>query len=111
MHCSVPGASQNRAVWRWGGENWARRVAAAAVRAVVAPTELQHCYCKLCRQLSSAACMTWVPVQSGTLQWEETGGLELVRTTGHGQRHLCTQCGSVMTILYENQDGAGSGLL
>ena len=78
---------------------------------VVAPTELQHCYCRLCRQLSGAAYVTWVPVQRETLQWEAGVGsttddpdaLELVRTTPHGQRHQCSQCGSVLTIVYDGQ--------
>ena len=29
--------------------------------------------------------------------------LKLVRTTGHGQRHMCTQCHGVMSIIYDSQ--------
>ena len=33
------------------------------------PTELQHCYCKLCRRLSGGVYMTWTPVWKEDLRW------------------------------------------
>jgi hypothetical protein len=72
---------------------------------LVAPIELQHCYCNLCRQHCGAAYMTWVPVQKENFEWLDAGraGLELVRTTAHGSRHMCRSCGSVMSIIYDSQ--------
>ena len=66
------------------------------------PMELQHCYCKLCRQLSGSAFQTWVPVHHQDFGWK--GGHEpaLVRTTSHGQRHVCHTCGGVLTIVYND---------
>lgn len=63
--------------------------------------ELQHCYCKLCRQLSGSAFQTWVPIYHEDFRWtcQEP---ELVRTTSHGQRHICTDCGGVLTIVYDS---------
>ena len=29
--------------------------------------------------------------------------LQLVRTTGHGQRHMCGRCGTTLTIVYDAQ--------
>jgi hypothetical protein len=88
------------------------------------PQELQHCYCKLCRQLSGGPFMTWIPVYNEDIEWmtesnnsaESTtksttattrivpqGEPPLVRTTEHGQRHICTSCGGVLTIVYDDQ--------
>ncbi|CAJ1408936.1 unnamed protein product [Effrenium voratum] len=68
------------------------------------PAELQHCYCGSCRKLSGAAWQTWMPVE-GQLQWTRKDTLKLVRTTNHAKRHVCTNCGVFMTIVYD-EDGA-----
>lgn len=65
------------------------------------PMELQHCYCKLCRQLSGSAFQTWVPVPLDNFVWTKTEPT-LVRTTSHGQRHVCTKCAGVLTIVYDS---------
>lgn len=82
-------------------------------------TELQHCYCRLCRQLSGAPFMTWLPVWNRDLQWScsirtKDDDLQnkkpsvskpppLVRTTAHGQRHFCPNCHGALTIVYDDQ--------
>jgi hypothetical protein len=91
------------------------------------PTELLHCYCLLCRQLSGGPFMTWMPVYQRNFCWtsgkekveaaslsakvdsektftEDKSPLQLVRTTSFGQRHICQQCGGVLTIVYD-EDG------
>ncbi|GKY99332.1 hypothetical protein MPSEU_000888200 [Mayamaea pseudoterrestris] len=87
----------------------------AAQMAAPFSTELQHCYCKLCRQLSGGPFMTWIPVEEENFEWIRSGindrdtsesfSLEppLIRTTSHGQRHICQTCRSVMTIVYDEQ--------
>uniref|UniRef100_A0A6U9YP86 CENP-V/GFA domain-containing protein n=1 Tax=Pseudo-nitzschia australis TaxID=44445 RepID=A0A6U9YP86_9STRA len=87
------------------------------------PTELQHCYCHLCRELSGSPFMTWIPVEKQDFRWtvRGTGGgeietpassslsssssspLQFVRTTPFGSRHICRNCQSVMTIVYDEQ--------
>lgn len=67
-----------------------------------APTELQHCYCRLCRQFSGSAFQTWIPVDNQDIVWN-TAPPPLQRTTNHGQRHICTTCGGVLTIVYDEQ--------
>jgi hypothetical protein len=87
------------------------------------PQELQHCYCRLCRQLSGGPFMTWIPVYNEDIEWMTTNNAEsldsatattsttrtpqgeppLVRTTDHGQRHICTSCGGALTIVYDEQ--------
>lgn len=67
------------------------------------PTELQHCYCQKCRHLSGSAFMTWTPARRSDLRWTLHMPPPLVRTTPHGQRHICEQCGSAMTIVYDSQ--------
>jgi hypothetical protein len=90
-----------------------------------APSEMQHCYCNLCRQLSGGLFMTWVPVavKDQRFRWirnayvapqqpqssvpdrnrRSTDGenVPLVRYTDIGQRHMCLQCGSNLSILYD----------
>ena len=66
------------------------------------PSELQHCYCKLCRQLSGAAFQTWIPVHKDDFTWTSAEP-ELVRTTEHGQRHICSSCAGVLTIVYDEE--------
>ena len=36
-------------------------------------------------------------------RWTADEHLELVRTTPHGQRHMCKRCGTTMTIVYDSQ--------
>ncbi|CAE7887781.1 unnamed protein product [Symbiodinium microadriaticum] len=67
------------------------------------PGEAQHCYCKLCRQMSGSAAQTWLPAPKESFRWTRSAALQLMRTTGHGQRHVCTACGTVMTIVYDSQ--------
>lgn len=64
--------------------------------------DIQHCYCRLCRQLSGTAYQTWFPVhQFLFLKGEET--VKRVRTTPHSQRHFCGACGGSLTIQYDSQ--------
>eukprot|EP00811_Abedinium_folium_P013950 NODE_22982_length_686_cov_1.488372.p3 GENE.NODE_22982_length_686_cov_1.488372~~NODE_22982_length_686_cov_1.488372.p3 ORF type:complete len:102 (-),score=31.87 NODE_22982_length_686_cov_1.488372:43-348(-) len=42
-----------------------------------------------------------------SLQWTRQEALTLVRTTGFGQRHVCTHCGVFMTIAYDGSDNGG----
>jgi hypothetical protein len=67
------------------------------------PTQLQHCYCRLCRQYSGGAYMTWVPVEKQDFAWTTSPPPPLVRTTDHGQRHFCSECGGALTIVYDDQ--------
>jgi hypothetical protein len=96
------------------------------------PSELQHCYCRLCRQLSGSAFMTWIPIPILDFKWthlplpssptmdENHGYTEnfkdisveitsnnhadqiLQRYTDHARRHVCPTCRSVMTISYDD---------
>jgi len=89
------------------------------------PQELQHCYCRLCRQMSGASFMTWIPVYNADFEWIQgdtnngeastisstattttiaMGEPALVRTTDHGQRHVCQACGGALTIVYDDQE-------
>ncbi len=70
------------------------------------PTELQHCYCNLCRKLSGSPFMSWIPVEKEAFRWKPSSSLKIVRTTPFGRRHICSKCKSVMTILYDEQPDA-----
>jgi len=90
--------------------------------------ELQHCYCRLCRQFSGSAFQTWMPVERSDFQWMPSSCVRqpprsstqaspqkmteiqgssfeppLVRTTPHGRRHICPTCHGVLTIAYDDQ--------
>jgi len=67
------------------------------------PGEAQHCYCKLCRRMSGSVAQTWLPAPKESFSWTRSEGLRLFRTTSHGQRHVCTSCGTIMTIVYDSQ--------
>jgi len=78
-------------------------------RAVVPTTDVlpQHCYCRLCRQLSGSAFQSWIPIPHIDFEWTTATTTEealLHRTTDFGQRHICRTCGSVMTILYDDNE-------
>eukprot|EP00927_Polykrikos_kofoidii_P061266 TRINITY_DN56127_c0_g1_i1.p1 TRINITY_DN56127_c0_g1~~TRINITY_DN56127_c0_g1_i1.p1 ORF type:complete len:340 (-),score=42.63 TRINITY_DN56127_c0_g1_i1:167-1186(-) len=75
---------------------------ACAYTAMILPGQAQHCYCNLCRRLSGAASMTWIPCCFEGFQWTRTDGLILIRTTVIGQRHFCRHCGGVLTIVYDS---------
>jgi hypothetical protein len=70
-----------------------------------ATTELQHCYCQLCRRLSGAPFQTWMPVSRPFFTWDtanHSGEPPIHRYTNHGRRHVCDSCGGVLTILYDS---------
>ena len=67
------------------------------------PTELQHCYCHLCRELSGSGFMTWIPIEKQNFRWVNKKSVRLVRTTPFGRRHICMDCQGVMTIIYDDQ--------
>ena len=91
-------------------------------------TELQHCYCRLCRRVSGGPFQTWVPFDKNDLEWlppENTdtyqngsprqdmhptsGGSSsheppMQRYAPHGRRHVCNNCGGVLTIVYDGSD-------
>eukprot|EP00933_Yihiella_yeosuensis_P061540 TRINITY_DN6436_c4_g1_i1.p1 TRINITY_DN6436_c4_g1~~TRINITY_DN6436_c4_g1_i1.p1 ORF type:complete len:353 (-),score=57.92 TRINITY_DN6436_c4_g1_i1:280-1338(-) len=73
----------------------------ARFEAALLPGEAQHCYCNLCRRLSGSVAQTWIPARE--FRWVKDASLQLVRTTAHGQRHMCDLCGSVLTIVYDSQ--------
>jgi hypothetical protein len=66
------------------------------------PYELQHCYCHLCRQFSGCAFQTWIPSEEGDFRWTTSPAPLLKETTDHGKRHVCTNCGGVLTIVYND---------
>jgi hypothetical protein len=69
-------------------------------------TQLQHCYCNLCRKLSGGPFSSWLPIDRSAFEWEDSSSvdaLNLVRTTSFGQRHICKICRSVLTIVYDDQ--------
>lgn len=68
-------------------------------------TQLQHCYCHLCRELSGSAFMTWCPIDKSCFRWVGSGSIQLVRTTDFGRRHICSKCRGVLTIVYDSQPG------
>jgi hypothetical protein len=67
------------------------------------PTELQHCYCHLCRQYSGGTYMTWMPLTELEFRWTSSPAPPLVRTTPHAQRHFCADCGGALTLIYDEQ--------
>ncbi|CAD7971543.1 unnamed protein product [Amoebophrya sp. A120] len=85
--------------------------------AYVFPSEIQHCYCSMCRRMSGCAFQTWAPVQYSMFKWKhvrkedhvsngsviqgKSHPLILKRTTDHGKRHVCTECGTHLSIVYE----------
>eukprot|EP00667_Euglena_gracilis_P019622 EG_transcript_21068 len=76
---------------------------ACAYRAKALPGQIQHCYCTMCRRFSGSVAQSWMPVRNQNFHWSRAEGLALVRTTSFGQRHMCTRCGAVLTIVYDSQ--------
>jgi hypothetical protein len=66
------------------------------------PNELPHCYCHLCRQMSGTAFVSWLYITTKNFIWT-TNTPKLIRTTSFGQRHVCTICGVVLTIVYDKE--------
>lgn len=87
---------------------------------LVAPMEIQHCYCYLCRQLSGGLYMSWVPVRTfhHKFQWILADSAKseqnsqkgvpdsplTIRYTDMGARHVCNRCGGVLSILYDYEN-------
>lgn len=67
------------------------------------PGQLQHCYCRMCRQLSGGAFMTWGPARKSHFRWTQDASLRLRRTSRGASRHGCTECGTTLTIVYDWQ--------
>lgn len=93
-----------------------------------APMEIQHCYCYLCRQLSGGLFMSWIPVKTvrQKFHWSVNSDVEhdeskvlsparrghdtiakgplSHRYTSLGERHSCSACGGILSILYDYED-------
>jgi hypothetical protein len=67
------------------------------------PNEIPHCYCRLCRQMSGTAFVSWIWVTPHQFQWL-TKEPTLLRTTDFGQRHVCDVCGTCLTIIYDDKE-------
>jgi hypothetical protein len=68
------------------------------------PNELPHCYCLLCRQMSGTAFVSWLYISIDNFTWMmDVPEPTIIRTTDFGQRHVCTYCGVVLTIQYDDQ--------
>jgi len=89
----------NAKIWSGGCECGACRYEISLTRL----TQLQHCYCNLCRKLSGSPYSTWLPIDKERFQWEQPNSVTLVRTTPVVQRHICNRCRGVMTIVYDEQ--------
>ncbi len=86
-------------IWSGGCECGACRYEITLTRL----TQLQHCYCNLCRKLSGSPFSTWLPVDKKHFRWKQSNSVTLVRTTPFGQRHICNKCRGIMTIVYDEQ--------
>ena len=80
---------------------------AVTIATRVVPSELQHCYCSMCRRTSGAPCATWAPISDADLMWGSAGAgdLLLMRTSSFARRHTCARCGSTLSIVYDAQPG------
>jgi hypothetical protein len=67
------------------------------------PNSFEQCYCRLCRQMSGSAFVSWPWVSPQNFRWL-TKEPTLMRTTDFGQRHVCDTCGVCLTIIYDDKD-------
>ncbi|WP_052024485.1 PAS domain S-box protein [Acidovorax sp. CF316] len=65
--------------------------------------EAAVCYCETCRRASGGAGMVWVGGDRGTLR--VYGALHTWRSSDHGARQLCPECGSQLFRLEDAQPG------
>lgn len=65
-------------------------------------TEVQHCYCLLCRRHSGSLFTSWIPVQTlpQRFRWIESA-LAIRRPTESSRRFFCSTCGTCLAILYD----------
>ncbi|CAE8647871.1 unnamed protein product, partial [Polarella glacialis] len=77
--------------------------AACRFRVLAPPTELHHCHCAMCRQMSGSAYQTWAPVAKSQLQWLSSGALGRLQTSRHATRDICRACGCALSIIYVGQ--------
>mmetsp|Transcript_21249 Transcript_21249/g.27438 ORF Transcript_21249/g.27438 Transcript_21249/m.27438 type:complete len:250 (-) Transcript_21249:62-811(-) len=81
------------------------------------PTEMQHCYCRLCRRLSGGPFQTWLPIPKRAFDWVISTGDDnddnttitcqeppMQQYVTFGKRHVCNNCGGVLTIVYTDQE-------
>lgn len=67
-------------------------------------TEVQHCYCALCRRHSGSLYTSWIPIQTLTqaLRWTvQESALTTRRPTDSSRRFFCSTCGTCMAIVYD----------
>lgn len=66
-------------------------------------TELHHCHCSMCRQMSGSDYQTWTPVRRSFLIWEKRSALREIQTSKWGTRTICLTCGAALGIVYKGQ--------
>ena len=93
--------------------HWAPESATDDHRSLLPTSEIQHCYCRLCRRLSGGPFQTWVPFAKEDFEWVTTGSDNDDNTAkpppqqqyvSFGKRHVCGNCGGVLTIVYRGQE-------
>lgn len=60
--------------------------------------EVAHCHCGMCRRGSGAAVMTWAVVPRAAFRLT-TGELAAYRSSDHGERRFCPNCGAQVLCL------------
>lgn len=66
--------------------------------------QLQHCHCKMCREIHGAPFVTWAPLPESTVSWVAVdGALRAAPTSKDAVRHGCDVCGTTLSIKYHSQ--------
>ena len=66
--------------------------------------QLQHCHCKMCREIHGAPFVTWAPLPESTVSWLAVDdALRAAPTSKDAVRHGCDICGTTLSIKYHSQ--------
>ena len=68
----------------------------------VAPTDVVHCHCSMCRRASGAPAVTWATVASADFAIVK-GAPKRYVSSARASRQFCAECGAQLTFQYNDR--------
>ena len=69
------------------------------------PTQIQNCYCSICRKIHGSALASWSPIKEMCIKFIKHESLVAYQSSSKVKRGFCNVCGANIFLKYEYQKG------
>jgi hypothetical protein len=67
------------------------------------PVDAGYCHCRMCQRLSGSTVLPWASFATGAFSYTR-GSPRIYRSSAHGQREFCADCGSQIAFRTVDDD-------